>query len=48
MKNFGYLVAAYSAIWLLISWYFVSIGSKTEALSKKVEILKNEIFGDKE
>ncbi len=42
MKNFEFLIAAYSAIWLLIGYYFINIGRKTEALSKKVEILESE------
>ncbi|MBQ3033680.1 MAG: CcmD family protein [Deferribacterales bacterium] len=42
MKNFGFLIAAYSAIWLLLSFYFINIGRKTDALAKKVEILESE------
>lgn len=42
MKNFEFLIAAYSAIWLLLGYYFVSIGKKTEKLAKKIEILEEE------
>ena len=42
MKNFGFLVAAYSAIWVLLGYYFFSIGKKINALSKKVESLEND------
>ncbi len=42
MKNFGFLIAAYSAIWLLLGYYFISIGRKIDKLSKKIEILEEE------
>ena len=42
MKNFEFLIAAYSAIWLLIAYYFIGIGQKTQALFKKLNILENE------
>lgn len=42
MKNFGFLIAAYSAIWLLIGYYFYSMNSKIDKLVKKVEMLESE------
>lgn len=42
MKNFGFLIAAYSAIWLLIGYYFFSMNAKIDKLVKKVETLESE------
>lgn len=42
MKNFGFLIAAYSAIWLLIGFYFFSMNSKIDKLVKKVKMLEEE------
>lgn len=45
MKNFGFLIAAYSAIWILIAYFYIRIGSKVSVLTKKVEMLEEERRG---
>lgn len=45
MKNFGFLIAAYSAIWVLLGYYFFSMNRKIDKLVKKIEVLENEKRG---
>lgn len=45
MKNFGFLIAAYSAIWILIGYYFFAMNRKIDKLTKKVETLESEKNG---
>ncbi len=40
MKNFGFLIAAYSFIWVLIAYFFIRIGSRVNQLSKKIETIE--------
>ncbi len=42
MKNFGFLIAAYSAMWVLIAYFFIRVGAKVNTISKKVEMLEEE------
>ena len=39
MQNFTYLFAGYTAIFVLIGFYFVSLGSKLSTLEKRVDAL---------
>lgn len=35
MKNFGFLVAAYTIIWVLIGGYVINIGYRLKKLEKR-------------
>lgn len=39
MKNFGFLFAAYSVIWILLGVYFFRLNSKIKQLQDKLDQL---------
>jgi len=42
MQNFSYLFAGYTAIFLILGFYFILLGSKVSDLEKRVEALDSE------
>ncbi|PLX65908.1 MAG: CcmD family protein [Denitrovibrio sp.] len=42
MQSFNYLFAGYTVIFVLLGFYFVSIGSKVSDLEKRVDALTEE------
>jgi len=39
MQNFSYLFAGYTVIFLILGFYFISLGSKLSSLEKRVDAL---------
>lgn len=42
MNNIGYLIGAYTLIWLVLSYYFYISGAKLKKLEEKVKMLEDE------
>ena len=45
VKDFWFIVGAYSAIWILIGGYVLSLGSKLTELNKRIDALQAEREG---
>jgi len=43
MTHMGYLIAAYTAVWIIISYYLVSLYLKNKRLRAELELLEERI-----
>jgi CcmD family protein len=46
MENWGYLVAAYSIIWVVLSIYIFTIYRRQRQLRRDIDSLKKKLNGD--
>lgn len=42
MNNIGYLIGAYTLIWIVLAYYFYISGAKLKKLEEKVKMLEDE------
>lgn len=42
MNNIGYLIGAYTLIWVVLAYYFYVSGSKLKKLEEKIRVLEEE------